>query len=58
MVKVGDSIPNIDLEENGVGNKVNISSMKKGLIIGVPAAFSTFLRPLPKYQSFSYDVYI
>ena len=41
MVKVGDSIPSIELEENGVGNKVNISSMKKGLIIGVPAAFST-----------------
>ncbi|KIW27941.1 uncharacterized protein PV07_07636 [Cladophialophora immunda] len=43
MVKQGDSIPNIDLYEDSPGNKVNLAkelSSGKGLIIGVPAAFS------------------
>ncbi|KIX00764.1 uncharacterized protein Z518_09829 [Rhinocladiella mackenziei CBS 650.93] len=43
MVKQGDSIPNIDLFEDSPGNKVNLSkelSSGKGLVIGVPAAFS------------------
>ncbi len=42
-VKVGDSIPNLDvLAEGSPGNKVNLSEAipGKGLIIGVPAAFS------------------
>jgi len=43
MVKEGDSIPNIDLGEDSPGTKINLSkelSSGKGLIIGVPAAFS------------------
>ncbi|KAL9054010.1 MAG: hypothetical protein Q9162_004416 [Coniocarpon cinnabarinum] len=42
MVKVGDPIPNVDLAEDSPGNKVNLSKelTGKGLIIGVPAAFS------------------
>ncbi|KAL9138366.1 MAG: hypothetical protein Q9175_000406 [Cornicularia normoerica] len=43
MVKVGDSIPNVDLVEGSPGDKVNLSkelASSKGLIIGVPAAFS------------------
>lgn len=43
FIKVGDKIPNLDvLVENSPGNKVNLSSelAGKGLIIGVPAAFS------------------
>jgi len=41
MVKVGDSIPDIDLYEKNPGDKVNLSKeLGSGLIIGVPAAFS------------------
>ena len=42
MVKVGDSIPDIELMEDSPGNKVSIPKVLKGkgLIIGVPAAFS------------------
>ncbi|KIW69025.1 hypothetical protein PV04_04929 [Phialophora macrospora] len=43
MVKEGDSIPNIDLYEDSPGNKVNLSqelASGKGVVIGVPAAFS------------------
>lgn len=41
MVKVGDSIPSVQLEENKPGNKIDLSqTLKRGLIIGVPAAFS------------------
>ncbi|KZF21862.1 Redoxin [Xylona heveae TC161] len=42
-VQVGDKIPDLDaLVENSPGNKVNLSKelTGKGLIIGVPAAFS------------------
>ena len=43
MVKVGDSIPDIELVEGNPGNKVNLSKeLGSGLIIGVPAAFSKF----------------
>ena len=44
MVKVGDKIPNVDLDESSPGDKVNLSKelTGKGLIIGVPAAFSEF----------------
>ena len=45
-VKVGDRIPNLDaLVENSPGNRVNLSEelTGKGLIIGVPAAFSTLI---------------
>ena len=48
MVKVGDSIPNVDLVEGSPGDKVNLHkelASGKGLIIGVPAAFSK----LPTY---------
>jgi len=43
QVKEGDSIPDIDLFEDSPGNKVNLAkelASGKGLIIGVPAAFS------------------
>ncbi|KIV82068.1 hypothetical protein PV11_04204 [Exophiala sideris] len=43
MVKEGDSIPSVDLFEDSPGNKINLSkelSSGKGVIIGVPAAFS------------------
>lgn len=42
-VKVGDAIPNIELVESSPGNKVNIAKelQGKGIIVGVPAAFST-----------------
>lgn len=43
QVKEGDSIPNVDLFENSPGNKVNLSkelASGKGVVIGVPAAFS------------------
>ena len=46
LVQVGDAIPDIELMENSPGNKISISkhlaakSGGKGLIIGVPAAFS------------------
>ncbi|GAB7341271.1 hypothetical protein MBLNU457_7545t1 [Dothideomycetes sp. NU457] len=43
-VKVGDAIPDVELMESSPGNKVNLSKelagKPKGLIIGVPAAFS------------------
>lgn len=41
-VKVGDAIPDVELVESSPGNKVSIArELKgKGLIIGVPAAFS------------------
>ena len=43
QVKVGDSVPSVELFEDSPGNKINIAnelSSGKGLIIGVPAAFS------------------
>jgi peroxiredoxin 5 len=43
MVKPGDSIPTVELEEGGPGNKINLANefgSGPGLIIGVPAAFS------------------
>merc|ERR1711939_1257285 len=43
MVKVGDSIPSIELFRKNPGDKVNIADATKSgksLIIGVPAAFS------------------
>lgn len=48
-VKVGDAIPNIELVETSPGNKVNIAKelSGKGVIVGVPAAFS-MLRILPR----------
>lgn len=44
MVKAGDSIPTTELVENSPGNTVNLAKElagSNGLIIGVPAAFST-----------------
>ena len=45
MVKVGDPIPSVELVEGTPGNKVNLANelKGKGLIIGVPAAFSKYL---------------
>lgn len=45
MVKVGDPIPSVELVEGTPGNKVNLANelKGKGLIIGVPAAFSKCL---------------
>jgi hypothetical protein len=43
MVKVGDSIPSIELQEGQPGNNVDLSKelgSGDGIIIGVPAAFS------------------
>jgi len=42
MVKAGDKLPDIDLVEGSPGNKVNLSKelTGKGVIVGVPAAFS------------------
>jgi hypothetical protein len=43
QVKEGDAIPNIDLFEDSPGNKINLSkelASGKGVVIGVPAAFS------------------
>lgn len=43
MVKVGDSIPNVELVEGAPDKKVNIAqelASGKGVIVGVPAAFS------------------
>ncbi|MCJ1484863.1 hypothetical protein MMC06_005036 [Schaereria dolodes] len=45
LVKAGDAIPDLDvLSENSPGNKINLAKelrgVGKGLIIGVPAAFS------------------
>ena len=43
QVKVGDSLPSVQLFEDSPGNKVDLSkelASGKGLIIGVPAAFS------------------
>lgn len=45
-VSVGDALPDVELMENSPGNKVSIAAElkgKKGLIIGVPAAFSKCL---------------
>lgn len=41
-MKVGDAIPDVELMENSPGNKTSIAQIikGKGLIIGVPAAFS------------------
>ncbi len=46
MVKVGDSIPSVALTEKEPGNTVDLAKVvgtEKALIVGVPAAFSTFL---------------
>lgn len=43
LVKVGDRLPDLELVEDSPGNKVNLSKelkQGKGVIIGVPAAFS------------------
>jgi len=43
MVKAGDSIPTVELVEKSPGNKVSLAkelASGKGLIVGVPAAFS------------------
>jgi peroxiredoxin 5 len=46
FVKAGDSVPNVDvLVEGSPGNKVNLAAelQGKGLIVGIPAAFSMSL---------------
>lgn len=42
FVKVGDAIPDVQLVEDSPGNKVSIAKelKGKGVVIGVPAAFS------------------
>ncbi|TKA54916.1 hypothetical protein B0A49_09764 [Cryomyces minteri] len=42
FVKIGDGVPDVELMENSPGNKVNLAKelKGKGLVIGVPAAFS------------------
>jgi hypothetical protein len=54
MVKVGDSIPSIPLVENAPDNKVDLSkelASGKGLLIGVPAAFSMFADSITLHES-------
>jgi hypothetical protein len=46
-INVGDSLPDVELMEDSPGNKVNLSKEfakdgGKGIVIGVPAAFSTY----------------
>jgi peroxiredoxin 5 len=46
LVKVGDAIPSVDVMEGGPGNVVNLATEfrnagGRGLVVGVPAAFST-----------------
>lgn len=48
FVQKGDAIPNLDvLVENSPGNKVNLAKeiKNKAVIIGTPAAFSTWIHP-------------
>lgn len=43
MVKAGDTIPSVELVEGAPDKKVNIANelaTGKGIIVGVPAAFS------------------
>ncbi len=50
---IGDHIPNLQLVEDSPGNKVNLSkelARGKGLIIGVPAAFSKCFRLYGNYK--------
>ena len=58
MVKVGDSIPNVDLVEGSPGDKVNLSkelASGKGLVVGVPAAFSKYALSPSRCNSFNVD---
>jgi 2-Cys peroxiredoxin 5 len=46
MVKVGDSIPSIELVEGAPDKKVNLAAelaSGSGIIVGVPAAFSKII---------------
>ncbi|KAL8722675.1 MAG: hypothetical protein Q9225_000907 [Loekoesia sp. 1 TL-2023] len=47
FVKAGDPIPDLELVEGSPGNKVNLAKelKGKGLVIGVPAAFSYLNSP-------------
>ena len=50
LVNVGDSIPGLDLVEDSPGKTVNLAkelAQGKGLIIGVPAAFSEWVESSP-----------
>ena len=43
LIAVGDALPNIDLMEGSPGNRLSLAkalAFEKGLVIGVPAAFS------------------
>ena len=45
MVKVGDTIPNVELFEGAPDKKVDIGkelASGKGLIVTIPAAYSTY----------------
>jgi 2-Cys peroxiredoxin 5 len=62
FVQKGDAIPDLDvLVENSPGNKVNLAKelKGKGIILGVPAAFSRFACPsfeALRLISIQYDV--
>lgn len=61
FVKAGDDIPDVELMENSPGNKVSIAKelKGKGLIIGVPAAFSkTFDISLSSLNSYLFPQYV
>jgi 2-Cys peroxiredoxin 5 len=56
LVKVGDAMPDVELMENSPGNKVSLANelKGKGLVIGVPAAFSPSCseKHIPSYINF------
>lgn len=57
LVQVGDSIPDVELMENSPGNRISLANELKngkGLIIGVPAAFSPSCSEshIPGYMNF------
>ena len=50
MVNVGDAVPNVELMEDNPSKKVNIGqelASGKGLVVGIPGAFSIASLPLP-----------
>jgi 2-Cys peroxiredoxin 5 len=60
-VKVGDAVPDVELMEGSPGSKVSLAQELKsgrGVIVGVPAAFSTeYSAPLVYIIFFEMHVY-
>jgi len=54
FVSIGDPIPDLELVEDSPGKKVNLSkelAQGKGLIVGVPAAFSKWVQSMGTTRS-------